>query len=77
MKKSRSLAKRNVALAKPNMSISTIAIIALVGLVVFLIWKNKSTPTIGSYKNEESWDVAYNDDGMPTRITIYRDAKRS
>jgi len=76
MKKSRSLAKRNVALAKPNISISTIAIIALVGFLLYLVLKNRST-TIGSYKNEESWDVAYNDDGMPTRITIHRDAKRS
>ena len=26
------------------------------------------------YHNEESWDVEYNADGMPTKITIHRNA---
>lgn len=70
------MVKTNTALTKPNISIGTIAIIALVGFVVYLIWKSRSA-SAGNYKNEEAWSVEYNSDGLPTHITVHRDAKRS
>ena len=27
-----------------------------------------------SYKNTETWDIEWNDDGLPKRVTIHRDA---
>jgi len=76
MRKNKSLTKRNVALNNPgpNISIGTIAIVVLVGIVIYLIFKNR---TAGAYQNAESWDVQYNEDGLPTKITIHRDARRS
>lgn len=77
-RKSKSLAKRNVALTNPGgISLGTIAIIAIVGFVIYLFLKSRASVGVGSYLNEESWNVEYNKDGMPTRITIHRDAKRS
>ena len=76
MKRNRSLVKRNTTLAGPKISLGTIAIIALVGFVVYLLWKSRSS-SAGNYRNEESWGVEYNEDGLPTKITIHRDAKRS
>ena len=78
MRTNRSLARRNVAVSNPaGISLGTIAIVVLVGLVIYLLWKSKSTAGAGSYKNTESWEVTYSDEGLPTKITIHRDAKRS
>ena len=78
MKRNRSLARRNVAVSNPaGISLGTIAIVVLVGLVIYLIWKSRGTASAGSYRNEESWDVQYNLEGLPTKITIHRDARRS
>ena len=53
--------------------------LALVGLIIWLFVKNKSQGSaspVGQYLNEESWDVSYNEDGLPTKITIHRNATR-
>jgi len=31
-------------------------------------------PGLATYSNEETWDVQYNSDGMPTKVTIHRKA---
>jgi len=51
-------------------------VIAIVGLIIWLIMKNTQKPAAGTYKNEEVWNVEYSADGMPTKITIHRDARR-
>lgn len=33
--------------------------------------------TAGNYTNKEEWDVEWNEDGMPVKITVHRDAHRS
>lgn len=76
MRKNRSLVKRNTALSSPNISLGTVVIIALVGFVIYLLWKNRSA-SASNYRNEEAWSVEYNKDGLPSRIVIHRDAKRS
>ena len=49
----------------------------LVGLLIWYFMR-KGQGAIGTpvaqYKNEESWDVQYNADGLPTKITIHRNA---
>lgn len=66
MRKSKALTVRT----NPNMLIGILAI----GLLLWLILKNKQTA--GQYKNEESWDITYNVDGLPTKIVIHRNAVR-
>ena len=75
MKRNKSLVKRNTALASPNISLGTIAIIALVGLVIYLIWKNRQKSTSGNYVNTKTWEIEVNSDGIPTKITKHVNAK--
>lgn len=75
MSRSKSLVKRNTSLTLPKISLGTVAIIALVGIVIFLIMRSRST--IGIYQNEESYSIEYGEDGLPTKIIVHRDAKRS
>ena len=46
----------------------------LIGLLIWFIFKSK--PAAAQYNNVESWDVSYNEDGLPTKITIHREAIR-
>jgi len=69
--------KRNIPAETSSMSIGTIAIIAIIALVIYFIWKKKTSSTAGQYKNLESWNVTYNQDGLPTKIEIHRDATRT
>ncbi len=46
--------------------------LALIGLLVYFLLRNPQSTS--EYKNLESWDVQYNVDGLPTKITIHRDA---
>lgn len=39
-------------------------------------YSNAAKPA-GTYRNTESWNVSYNEDGLPTKIEIHRDAVRS
>ena len=60
-------------------SLLPVLVVLVIGIVAYFIWKNykKSPVGIGSYKNEESWDVSYNEDGMPTKIVVHRNAVRT
>lgn len=61
----------------------------LIGVVAYFVFRNTGnqrnqiagvqsmSPPSGQYKNLETWDVSYNDDGLPTKISIHRDATRT
>ena len=68
--------KRNLPAKRVAVSIGTIITIVIIGLVIYLVLKNK-TGSAGKYLNEETWDVQYNADGLPTKISIHRIAVRS
>ncbi len=59
-----------------SMSIGTIITIIVIGLVIYFVFKNRAGSTAGEYKNLETWDISYDKDGLPIRISIKRDAKR-
>ena len=80
-----SLAKRNLPIKAASESKITPTVmigIAIVALIIWLLLKNRQSSmtgivgTAGTYKNEESWDVQYNADGLPTKVTIHRNAIR-
>ena len=50
--------------------------VILIALVIWLLLKNRQGSNTGQYKNFESWDVQYNADGLPIKISIHRDARR-
>ena len=58
-----------------GMSIGTIITIVIIGIVIYFILRNRASPT-GKYLNEETWDVQYSPDGLPTKIVIHREAVR-
>ena len=74
--------KRNLPIGTTETSetspLSWLLGLALVGLIIWLFVKNKSQSSgiAGTYSNKEEWDVSYNEDGLPTKITIHRDATR-
>ena len=68
--------KRNLPARTTMSTTGTIAIIVLIALVLYFLLKNKSG-TIGQYKNLETWDVQYSPDGLPTKISIHREATRT
>ena len=51
--------------------------VILIALIIWLLLKNKQTPIIGNYSNKEEWSISYDNDGLPTRIVISRDARKS
>lgn len=68
----KALAKRTVS---SNNLIILIGIALIVGLF-YIIIKNKQTPPIGDrYSNEKTWDIEYNSDGLPVRITKHVNAR--
>ncbi len=81
MQKSKSLVqyRRNVPVkrAKGNSSLGWVIVaVVLTGIVVYLLVRKKTS--IGTqYKNEESWDISYSVDGLPTKIVIHRDARQT
>lgn len=74
---SRAVAKRQVEVSNPSMPSTGIVIgIILVGLLIWFLMKKNSAQAAGQYLNEEKWDVKYSEDGLPTSITIHRNATR-
>ena len=82
--------KSNVNLVKRNLPARTATTtgisptvmvgLAIVALIIWLILKSRQSNMAGiagTYKNEESWSVQYNEDGLPTKVTIFRNAIRS
>ena len=60
---------------KKSSDVMMIALVLAAMLIVYFIMKNKGIA--GQYANEETWDMSYNSDGLPTSITIHRKAERS
>jgi len=75
------VSRKNNLVRKSNplsvgMSDKTLLIIGavlVIGLILWFVIKRRQTP-VAQYQNEESWEVSYNSDGMPTKIVIHRDA---
>lgn len=64
------------SLARRHSSNQGLILILLVGsglAVLFLLARSK-TSAVATYKNAETWDIQWNKDGLPTRVTIHRDA---
>ena len=66
--------KRSAPISKSS-NLNWVIGLALVGLVVWFLLKNKGAST--QYLNKEEWDISYDENGLPTKITIHRDARRS
>lgn len=64
---------RGSSLATP--SAGTLILIIILAFIIWQVMKNRQT--VGSYRNAEAWEISYNSDGMPTRVIIHRDAKRT
>ena len=65
--------ERQVSRTSSTTDYATIAIaLAIVGLIVYLLLKNKPAST---YKNAETWDITWSSEGLPTSVTIHRDAR--
>ena len=52
-------------------------VLGLLLLALLIYFALKKQGAIGSYRNEETWDVQYSPDGLPTKIVIHRDARRT
>ena len=73
-RKSNSIRKSNPrSVGMSDKTLLIIGAVIVIGLILWFVIKNKQTPA-AQYLNEESWDVAYNSDGLPTKITIHRNA---
>ena len=77
----RSLTRRRRNLPAKGISGTTLLLGALViGLIIWFLLKKQGSVSqggIGQYSNKEEWNVSYDKDGLPTRIIITRDARRS
>ena len=73
---SKAIANRKVQVSTPAPSAGLIIGLIVVGLLIWYLMKKNSQPA-GQYLNEEKWDVKYSEDGLPTSITIHRNATRS
>jgi hypothetical protein len=62
------------ALVKRGTSTNTILLVALIALVAWLLLKKSQPVQAQQYLNAESWEINYNEDGMPTKIIVHRDA---
>ena len=70
--------KRNLPAKRTgSMSIGVIIGIIVIGIIIYIFLKSKTSSTAGQYKNLETWNVSYNPDGLPTKIEIHREATRT
>ena len=80
---SRSLARRgNQGLGlrgNQGLELLILAIAGIAILVILLQQKSKSATagTAGQYKNLEEWSISYNEDGLPVKIVVHRNASRT
>jgi len=67
------------ALVKRTTSSSNLIIligIALIAGLFYFIIKNKQSNPVGDrYSNTKTWDIEYNADGLPTKITKHVNAE--
>ena len=59
-----------------SMSIGVIIGIIVIGIIIYIFLKSKTSSAASQYKNLETWNVSYNPDGLPTKIEIHREATR-
>ena len=74
MKRYKSLTKYQKSLSTPKVSLTLLVGIAVVGLIIWLVMRNKS---VAQYKNTERWEIIRNEQGFATEIVVHRDAKQS
>ena len=64
-----------------------------IGYLVWKLYRNLRSPSLpltpvaapvasaalppGTYKNAEEWDIEWNEDGLPKKVTIHRNAQRT
>jgi len=77
MRKSLVKYSRKLPTRSSGMSTGTIVGVAIIALIIYLLLKRRFNLTSGQYSNKEEWDVQYSADGLPTKITIIRNATRS
>lgn len=65
--------RRNLPVKNPS-GFNWLAIIAVVGLVIWLVTRNKG---VAQYQNEERTEVRRNEQGFITEIITRRNAKQS
>ena len=67
-----------LAIRRPQLpqGMGLIVVVGLVALVVWLLMRQKPiAQPLGTYLNKEEWDISYDKEGLPTKITIHRDAR--
>ena len=76
---SKSLVKyqRNLPARSSSISTGTIVGIIVIGVIIWFLLRRKPGPIAGQYHNAETWSVSYNEDGLPTKIEIHREATRT
>ncbi len=57
------------------MPIGTIITVIIIGLVIYLIIRNKASPITGTYQNTKKWIIKRDEDGFPIEITKIVNAK--
>ena len=62
------------ALARRSPNLTWVIGLALVGLIVWLVMRNRGA-SIGQYRNTKSWEITYNEDGMPIKIVKHVNAR--
>ena len=69
--------RRNSPAKRSTLS-SLMPLLLLVGaaLLIYFLFRKKAAP-IASYLNKEEWEISYNEDGLPVKVTIHRDARQS
>lgn len=83
MKRSRSLVKyRNPgspsSTGSTGLQVSGTTVVIGLALIILLIWfMTRNKAAAGSYQNAETWEITWSPDGLPTKVTIHRDARRS
>jgi len=41
------------------------------------VWRTESKPEGKRYRNAETWEIKWNEDGLPSKVTIHRDATQT
>lgn len=78
--RSRAVSHRYTAIQRSRgiqVSATTILLVAGVALLIWFLVKEKVPTPVASYQNAETWSIKYNDDGLPTEITVHRDARQN
>ncbi len=65
---STALVKRDNIVTNPK-SNTTIIFIIVVALLLYLLLKKKT-----QYNNAETWEIKWNEEGLPETVTVHRDA---